>query len=149
MPKKKKSKRSPKGALIKEASRPIPIDLILDPVFRQDFHNEIRGAAGVYILYKGRNVYYVGHSNKLFWALHSKTRNKHKNKWNKFAFFRVNNVRFLKDLKSLLIDAALPPGNEVSSRFYRAGDLTRAIQKFSEARRKTANKIVIAMGKSR
>ena len=61
----------------------------------------------------------------------------------------MNNVRFLKDLKSLLIDAALPPGNEVSSRFCRAGDLTRAIQKFSEARRKTVNKIVIAMGKSR
>ena len=59
-------------------------------------------------------------------------------------FYEMSEVR-----NPVRVVILLPLGNEVSKNYYPASGPTRAIQKFSKARRKTANKIVIAVGKSR
>jgi hypothetical protein len=49
-------------------------------------------------------------------------------KWDSFAIFRVGRVRYLKDIESLLLRAAQPPGNSVSGHFHRDADLTKVLK---------------------
>jgi len=80
-------------------------------------------------LYKGRRLYYIGLANNLYWRLVGHTRNKHKGKWDRFAIFRVGRVRYLKDIESILLRVANPPGNAVSGHFPRDADLTRVLRR--------------------
>jgi hypothetical protein len=74
-------------------------------------------------------LYYIGLARNLYWRLVGHTKNKHKNKWDSFAIFRVGRVRYLKDIESLLLRAARPPGNSVSGHFRRDADLTKVLKK--------------------
>ncbi len=126
---KQRPKRSNKGALIKGMSKRLPAELLGDSSFRDGLQNIMRGYAGVYALYKKDKLYYVGLATNLYWRLRSHTRNKHKGKWNYFAIFRVNRVRFLKDMETLLLQVAKPPGNSVTGHLQRDADLTRVLKK--------------------
>ncbi len=138
---KAKRPRSRKGALIKGASKPIPIELLEQPSFRTGLHEIMRGYSGLYALYKKNRLYYVGLANNLFWRLHSHTRNRHKGKWDRFAIYRVDRVRYLKDIESLLLQVARPPGNVVSGHFHRDGDFTRVLRRIQSEQLRTLQRI--------
>lgn len=121
-------KRSNKGALIKGMSKRLPIELLGDDSFKDGLQNIMRGYAGVYALYKGDKLYYVGLATNLYGRLRGHTKNKHKGKWNLFAIFR-GRVRFLKDMETLLLQVAKPPGNSVTGHVNRDADLTRVLRK--------------------
>jgi len=127
---KKNSKRnSNKGALIKGASKPLPIELLAEPSFREGLQKIMRGYSGLYILFKRHKLYYIGLANNLYWRLIGHTRNRHRGKWDRFAIFRVDRTRYLKDIESLLLRVAMPPGNSVSGHFHRDADLTKVLRK--------------------
>jgi hypothetical protein len=107
----------------------LPLELLGDSSFRDGLQKIMRGYAGVYALYKKDKLYYVGLATNLYWRLRSHTRNKHKGKWNSFAIFRVNRVRMLKDMETLLLQVAKPPGNSVTGHLQRDADLTRVLKK--------------------
>jgi len=125
----KLSTKSNKGALIKGISQRLPADLLSDPAFKQGLRDLMRGYAGVYALYKGRRLYYVGLATNLYWRLWGHTRNRHKNKWDSFAIYRVDRVRYLKDIETLLLRVADPPGNAVGGHVQRDADLTRVLRR--------------------
>ena len=56
-----------------------------------------------------------------------------------FAIFRIGRVRYLTDIKTLLLRVAEPPGNAVSGHLHRDADLTRVLRKIQQdqARRLT------------
>jgi hypothetical protein len=138
---KAKAAPSRKGALIKGASRPLPIDLLKEQSFRVGLHEIMRGYSGLYVLYKRSRLYYIGLTNNLFWRLHHHTRNKHKGKWDRFAIFRVDRVRYLKDIESLLLQVARPPGNSVGGHFHRDGDFTRILRRIQTEQMRTLQRI--------
>jgi hypothetical protein len=124
-----RSKRnSNKGALIKGMSRRLPIELLGDRSFEEGLQEIMRGYAGVYALYKGDRLYYVGLATDLYGRLRWHTRNKHRGKWDRFAIFRVGRVRYLKDMETLLLQVSKPPGNVVSGHVHRDADLTRVLR---------------------
>lgn len=122
-------RRSDKGALIKGMSQPLPIELLGEPSFKSGLYEIMRDYAGVYALYKRNSLYYVGLATNLYWRLLGHTKNKHKGKWNRFAIFRIGRVRYLKDIETLLLRVATPPGNAVSGHLHRDADLTRVLRK--------------------
>src|SRR5712692_9753546 len=122
-------KTSSKGALVRGVSARLTDDLPDEPTFRQGHHEITRGYSGLYFLYKRKTLYYIGLARNLYWRLVGHTKNKHKDKWDSFAIFRVGRVRYLKDIESLLLRAARPPGNSVSGHFHRDADLTKVIKK--------------------
>lgn len=124
-----KRKTSSKGALVRGVSARLPVELLDEPTFRQGLQEITRGYSGLYFLYKRKTLYYIGLARNLYWRLVSHTKNKHKNKWDSFAIFRVGRVRYLKDVESLLLRAARPPGNSVSGHFRRDADLTKVLKK--------------------
>ena len=121
-------KSSSKGALVKGVSPRLPIDLLEEPTFKQGLQEITRGFSGIYLLYKRDKLYYIGLAKNLYWRLLGHTKNKNRGKWDSFAIFRVGRVRYLKDIESLLLRAARPPGNSVSGHFHRDADLTKVLK---------------------
>jgi hypothetical protein len=100
----------------------------------------MRGFAGVYALYSGEHLYYVGLANDLYNRLRWNTKNRHRGKWDRFAIFRVRRVRLLKDMETLLLQVAEPPGNSVSGHLHRDADLTR-VQKVLRENKRRLNRL--------
>jgi hypothetical protein len=123
-----KKKNSSKGALIKGMTRRLPVQLLGDLSFEEGLEKIMRNYAGVYALYRGEKLYYVGLTNNLYNRLRWHTKDRHKGKWDRFAIFRVRRVRHLKDMEMLLLQVAQPPGNLVSGRLHRDADLTRVLR---------------------
>ncbi|MEW6470582.1 MAG: GIY-YIG nuclease family protein, partial [Bacteroidota bacterium] len=73
----KRKKKSSKGALIKGMSKKIPKIMLDDISFRNRMKDILRGYSGIYALYNGHKLYYVGLAKDLFWRLHSHGRNRH------------------------------------------------------------------------
>ncbi len=105
----------------------------------------LRDYAGVYALYKGKQLYYVGLASNLYWRLLGHTKNKHKDKWDSFAIFRINRVRYLKDIETLLLRVADPPGNSVSGHLHRDADLTGVMRKIQQDQTRRLKKIKKAL----
>ena len=89
-----KRKKSNKGALIKGRTRDEPPwNCWATCRLRKDLKKIMRNYAGVYALYHGERLYYVGLTNDLYNRLRWHTKNRHKGKWNRFAIFRVSAAR--------------------------------------------------------
>ena len=145
---KRKTRRKPtKGALVKGASKAIPRELLDEPGFKKGLQEIMRGYSGLYVLYKRNSLYYIGLANNLYWRLHSHTRNKHKYRWDRFAIFRVDRVRYLKDIESLLLQVANPPGNAVGGHFHRDADFTAVLRKIQTKQMRTLKRIKRVLGK--
>ena len=128
----KPKKKSSKGALIKGMSQRLPIELLDEPAFVEGLRDIMRGYSGIYLLYRRNTLYYVGLAKNLYARLRGHTRNKHRAKWNQFAFFRVGRVHYLKDIETLLLLVADPSGNAVSGHFHRDADLTQVLRRISQ-----------------
>jgi hypothetical protein len=124
----RKRKKSNKGALIKGMTRRLPVELLGDLSFEEGLQKIMRGYEGVYALYHGERLYYVGLTENLYDRLRWHTKNRHKGKWDRFAIFRVRRVRYLKDMETLLLQVAKPPGNSLSGHLHRDADLTRVLR---------------------
>jgi hypothetical protein len=124
----RKRRNSFKGALIKGMTRRLPIQLLGDLSFQEGLEKIMRGYAGVYALYRAKRLYYVGLATNLYNRLRWHTKDKHKGKWDQFAIFRVRRVHYLKDMETLLLQVAVPPGNSLSGHLHRDADLTRVLR---------------------
>ncbi|MEK6757665.1 MAG: GIY-YIG nuclease family protein [Nanoarchaeota archaeon] len=113
--KKKKIRHSLKGALVKgflEKKDRKGFELLL-PKYRE----VIRDSSGIYALYKGKKLYYVGIAqnlmNRVWWHL----RDKHKNRWDKVSFFIIDKHRYSKDIETVILRIANPKGNGTRGKF--------------------------------
>jgi hypothetical protein len=129
MPKLRRKRESNKGALIKGMSKPLPIELLRDRAFEEGINDIMRGYAGVYALYRKNKLYYVGLATNLYYRVRGHAKNKHKGKWDSFAIYRINRVRYQKDIETLLLRVAKPPGNSVSGHLPRNADFTRVLRR--------------------
>ena len=134
-------RKSTKGALIKGVSQPLPRELLFEATFREELRELMRGYSGLYVLYKREQLYYIGLARDLFWRLHTHTRDKHRNHWDRFSMYRIARVRYLKDIESLLLRVAKPPGNSVTGNFHRDADVTKVLRKIQRQQTRTLNRI--------
>ena len=126
--KRRKKHKSTKGNLIKGMSRRMPSELLADSVFRRDLREVMRGYAGIYALYHGDNLYYTGLTRNLFNRIRWHTRDRHKNKWDHFIIFRIQRVRYLRDIETLLHNLVDTHGNRVRGKVPRDADLNRVLR---------------------
>lgn len=66
---------------------------------------------GIYALYKGNDLYYIGKAVDLKRRLSQHLKDRHHKKWDKFSLFIVNNEKHIGDLESLLVTVCEPKGN--------------------------------------
>jgi len=74
---------------------------------------------GIYVLYQGNIVYYIGLSKK---SLRSRlrqhhTRDKHKGKWDNYSFYQISKAEYIKDIETLLLKTFRPIANSKSGKY--------------------------------
>ena len=118
---------SGKGALIKGMSQRLPIGILESPVFESRLREIMRGYAGIYVLHRRKRLYYIGLTTNLLGRIrgHAKRR---PGKWDHFSFFRIQKVRYLKDIETLLHRLVDTPGNKVKGKVPRDADLHRVLR---------------------
>jgi len=128
---KKKSKRtirhSIKGALVKgflEKKDRMGFELLL-PRYRE----VIGDSSGIYALYKGKRLYYVGITEHLLDRVDGHTRDKHRNRWDKVSFFVIDKHRYSKDIETVILRIAEPKGNGTRGKFEKHYELQDKLNK--------------------
>ena len=127
---KSKKKYSKKGALIKgylEKKDRISFDKLL-PRYRDVIGN----SSGIYALYKGKKLYYVGIALNLLNRVANHLNDKHSKKWDNVSFFIIDKHKFSKDIETVILRIAEPIGNGTKGKFrkhYELSDKLKRIKK--------------------
>jgi hypothetical protein len=100
---------------------------LLEEEYRQVIARMIRGHAGVYALYKGERLYYVGLAKNLMGRVNQHLNDRHKKRWDKFSVYLAAEDEHIKPLESLLLRIALPMGNRVKGGLPGATDQRRRL----------------------
>jgi hypothetical protein len=89
------------------------------------FRNFARERHGVYALYKGKHLYYVGLAKNLRARLKQHLRDRHSKAWDRFSMYLTLNDSHIKELESLVLRIVRPEGNRQKGKFRRAENLQR------------------------
>lgn len=83
---------------------------------------------GVYALYKGSRLYYVGLATNLKRRVNHHLRDKHKGKWDTFNLYLVRRSQHIRELESLILRIADPKGNSVKGKLPGAVNFERELK---------------------
>jgi len=129
-----KKRRKPRGLVFQHLEK-ISRKLLEDyPELVKEFAKDQNG---IYALYRGDKLYYVGLAKNLRSRLRSHLRDRHRATWDRFSIYLTRNDRHLKELESLVLRIASPKGNIIGGKFIKSRDLLPTIRKkIKETQRK-------------
>lgn len=84
---------------------------------------------GVYALYKGDRLYYVGLASNMNARLKQHLKDRHEGRWNSFSVYLTIGDAHLREIESLVLRVATPPGNAVKGKLKHAQDLRRHLKR--------------------
>ena len=94
------------------------------------FKRYVRHRQGVYALYKGKKLYYVGLASDLRWRLHQHLKDHHGRSWDRFSVYFTIGEKHLKELETLILHiTGKPPGNKNKGKFRDSENLKRILKK--------------------
>jgi len=88
-----------------------------------------KGRHGIYALYKGNRLFYVGLASNLRSRLHHHLRDQHRQSWDRFSIYLTLSDEHLRELESLVLRIASPKGNVQAGKFTRSQDLHRSVRR--------------------
>ncbi len=97
--------------------------------FRPIVREMTRGHAGVYALYKGDKLYYVGLASNLMGRVNAHLKDRHKGKWDRFSVYLTTLDDHIRPLEALMLRVINPKGNKVRGRLAGAQDMVRSLKK--------------------
>jgi hypothetical protein len=86
----------------------------------------VRGRNGVYALYRRGKLYYSGLASDLRGRLKTHANDRHKGLWDTFSVYLTIGDQHLRELESLILRVAQPPGNRQLGKFSGAQNLNRS-----------------------
>src|SRR6478672_2340893 len=86
----------------------------------------VRGRNGVYALYRKGKLYYSGLASDLRGRLRWHLRDRHAQRWDTFSVYLTIGDQHLRELESLILRVAQPPGNRQLGKFSGAQNLNRS-----------------------
>lgn len=120
---------SKRDGLVKEYLEGVGGGVLESEHYRSILVSMIRGHAGVYALYKGDKLYYVGLASNLMGRVKHHLRDRHARKWNRFSVYLTSKGEHVKPIESLLLRIVNPMGNRVKGRLPGAQDLKRELNR--------------------
>ena len=96
----------------------------------------VRGRSGVYALYRRGKLYYVGLTKGLLGRLKMHLHDKHGDTWDRFSVYITIGPAYMKEIESVLIRIASPPGNKQRGRFIRSENLLPKVKAEYRRRKK-------------
>ncbi len=104
---------------------------------------------GVYALYKGNHLYYVGLATNLRGRIKHHLQDRHAGAWDAFSLYLVRKADHIKELESLLLRIADPKGNKTRGRLKHADNLKKSLQEMIENEQSKQLEIVLGNGGER
>ena len=92
--------------------------------------NFMRRRNGVYALFRKGKLYYVGLASDLRWRLKHHLKGRHGERWDSFSVYLTIGDQHMRELESLILRIAEPPGNKQLGKFSGAESI---IKKFAKA----------------
>lgn len=112
--------------------------------YRDVIKEMIHGRSGIYALYHGERLYYVGLASNLMARLKAHLKDRHNGRWDRFSVYVTRNEDHMKDLEALLLRIVDPNGNRQSGRLTGSKNLQ---QEFSRRMRiRDADKRAMLLG---
>jgi len=139
---KTKKTKSHKGALIKGMFLRKPAVLFDEPLFEKNLKKLMKGRSGIYALYKGSKLYYVGLTKNL----HGRIKwhylgDRLAGKWDNFSIFIVNRVGYLKDLETMIQNIFETKGNRATGRVPKKYGLDYIINRILKDKKRDIEKL--------
>lgn len=100
-----------------------------------------RGETGIYALYRGERLWYVGLASNLKSRLRTHIDDRHKGRWDRFNVYLTHGDRHMKELESILLRTIKPAGNRVKGGLKGSLNLYRQLRREmteSDANRRAA-----------
>lgn len=104
---------------------------------------------GVYALYKGSRLYYVGLATNLRGRIKQHLKDKHAGKWDKFSIYLVRKAEHIKELESIVMRISNPAGNASKGRLPKADNLKKQLDKAVAAVQNRERETLFGARKSR
>lgn len=93
-------------------------------------YKEVIGdSSGIYALYRGKKLYYVGIAQNLLGRVDWHTHDKHRNRWDKVSFFVIDKHRYCKDIETVILRIIEPRGNGTRGKFEKHYELQDKLNK--------------------
>jgi hypothetical protein len=106
---------------------------------REIIQEFVRKRHGVYALYRGERLYYVGLARNLSARLKQHLRDRHAGTWDRFSvYFTIGDER-LKEMESLILRIGKPSGNRTQGGFLKSENLRDALRR--EIRKKQRSEL--------
>lgn len=110
--------------------------------YQDVIRSSVRGRNGVYALYRRGKLYYVGLASSLLGRLKMHLRDRHGSTWDRFSVYLTIGPDYMKEIESLLLRIANPPGNKVKGRFIRSENLLPTVRSEFRRRRKEEEELL-------
>lgn len=91
--------------------------------YRSTLREMIRGQPGVYALYKGSRLYYVGLASNLMRRLNAHLRDRHRGQWDRFSVYLTSDSSHIRELEALVLRIVDPAGNKQKGKLAGAENL--------------------------
>jgi len=124
--KKKKTNKRKSRKLVLGFLEKISSEIFSD--YSKDLTNLVGRTHGVYALYKGSRLYYVGLATNLRNRIKIHLRDRHAGKWDKFSLYLIRKADHIKEIESLMLRIADPTGNATKGRLRHAENLKQELQ---------------------
>lgn len=105
------------------------------------YREVIGDSSGIYALYKGDDLYYVGIAQNLLNRVDGHTKDKHKNHWDQVSFFVIDKHRYSKDIETVILRIAEPKGNGTRGEFEKHYELQDKLNKIRREIKDLAKRI--------
>ena len=89
----------------------------------------VKGKQGVYALYKGSRLYYVGLASNLRSRIKAHLRDRHALLWDNFSLYLTQGDDHLRELEALVLRITMPKGNKSKTKFVGSADLKRTFKR--------------------
>ena len=89
----------------------------------------VQGRHGVYALYRGRELYYVGLASNLRSRLTQHLRDSHAKGWNRFSLYLTVENGHMRELEALVMRISRPSGNKQRGTFASSEDLRHPFER--------------------
>jgi len=97
--------------------------------YQEIIRRYIEGKNGIYALYRGNRLKYVGLATDLRRRLKMHLRDRHSQSWDKFSVFLTIDDKHLREMESLVIRIAKPTENWTTTKFKKAENLLNRFRK--------------------
>ena len=128
-------------------SRRLPSEILESSIFAEHLQDMMRRYAGIYALYQKNELYYVGLTKNLLGRIRWHLKDRHRGRWDSFTIFRIQRVKYLWDIETLLTHVVDTLGNKIKGKVPKDADFNHILHRVFKEHKRAIRGLEKAFGK--